>query len=66
MIETPNCWTRECKHYLGVRQPDNTEMSEMVYCLAYPEGIPDDIAYGSDKHLEVRTDQHNNIVYEKE
>ena len=65
MLETPNCHKRNCAHYLGVKQSDGTEMSEVNYCLAYPEGIPDEIAYDDNLHLEVREDQDNNIVYEE-
>lgn len=66
MIAEPNCYKRKCKHFLGVIQPDGTEMTEKVYCKAYPNGIPSEIAYGNDKHLTIRTDQKNNYVFEKE
>lgn len=66
MILPPNCWDRNCKHYQGIMQPNDTEMTEKPYCRAYPEGIPNDIAYGDDKHLEVREDQKNAIIYEEE
>ena len=66
MIYPPNCYNRECKHYLGVSKPDGTEMSERPYCAAYLDGIPEEIAYGSAKHLTVRSDQDNEIVFEKE
>jgi len=66
MIAPPNCFKRECKHYLGVSQPDGTELTEVVVCEAYPNGIPNDIAYGDDKHTEVRDDQDNEVVFEKE
>lgn len=32
---------------------------------AYPDGIPSDIAYGPDQHLEVRSDQNNKIIFKK-
>ena len=68
MIGTPKCYTRECRHFIGVRQPegDGVEIGEYVYCAAFPEGIPDDIAYGDNKHLEPVPDQGNNIAYERE
>lgn len=66
MLQVPNCFNRGCKHYLGVTQPDGTERTERSICRAYPEGIPDDIAYGDDKHLTVRPDQNNTTVFEKE
>lgn len=66
MIQEPNCHKRGCKHYLGVAQPNNEEKGERPVCSAYPDGIPEDIAYGSDKHLEVRKDQTGNYVYEND
>ena len=66
MIKEPNCFIRNCKHFKGVIQPDGTELTEKSYCAAYPNGIPDDIAYGKDKHLKVRDDQDNDIIFEKE
>jgi len=65
MIETPKCYLRKCKHFLGIKQDKNKEITERPYCEAYPDGIPDDIAYGNDKHLEIRKDQKNDIVFEK-
>jgi hypothetical protein len=66
MIDEAKCFTRRCKHYIGVFQPDGTEMTERHVCAAFPERIPDEIAYGNDKHLNVRSDQKNNIVFEEE
>ncbi len=66
MIAESNCSKRECKHYLGVRQPDGTESEEFHYCLAYPNGIPERIAYNKKEHLTVQPDQETEIVYEKE
>lgn len=51
MLDTPNCFTRHCKHFLGVLQPDGTEATEVTYCEAFPKGIPSEIAYGANKHL---------------
>ena len=65
MLAEPKCWTRKCKFYLGVIQPDGTEMTETNACKAYPDGIPFDIAYGDDEHLKKRTDQTNNITYKR-
>jgi len=65
MIAPPKCYDRNCKHYLGVDQPDGTEMTERVICEAYPEGIPGEIAYGTYPHLKVREDQDNEIVFEE-
>jgi len=65
MLETPKCWTRKCKHFLGVLQPDGTEENEWVYCKAFPEGIPEEIAYGDNPHAVTFPGQKNKIVYEK-
>lgn len=64
MITTSNCCTRRCTHYLGI-DSDGVEINERHYCEAYPKGIPSEIAFGQDKHLKVRADQKNEIVYEK-
>jgi hypothetical protein len=66
MLVAPECYIRKCKNYLGVLQPDGTEMTETNYCSAYPESIPADIAYGKDKHLKVRDDQDNKFVFEED
>lgn len=65
MIKPPICFNRKCVWYLGIIQPDGTELSETYACVAYPSGIPDEIILGDDLHLEVRDDQDNNIVYEE-
>lgn len=65
MIIEPKCFIRNCKHYIGVFQPDGTEMSERNVCKAYPKGIPVDISYGNDKHLEIRPDQDNTTIFEE-
>lgn len=64
MLLEPECFKRQCKNYTGVIQPDGTEMTETNACKAYPAGIPADIAYGTDKHLRVRSDQGNRIIFE--
>lgn len=51
MLAEPNCSKRKCKHFAGVAQPDGTESSERVVCRAFPDKIPDDIAYGDNLHL---------------
>jgi hypothetical protein len=65
MIGTPKCYERGCVHFLGVDQPDGTEMTERVICEAYPNGIPVEIAYGNDSHLELRGDEENPVAFEK-
>jgi len=65
MILESTCSKRKCIHYIGISQPDGTEISERPICEAYPNGIPDDITLGDDLHSEVRDDQDNEIVFEK-
>jgi len=65
MLAQPKCSIRDCKHFSGIKQPDGTEEGgEFVYCPAFPDGIPDDIAYGEDKHTEVHKDQVGTLTYE--
>lgn len=66
MLLTSNCFKRECKHFIGVEQPDGTELTERVICSAFPKAIPEDIAYGNNEHLVPLKDQKNDIVFEKE
>ncbi len=66
MIGEPNCYKRKCKWLRGVIQPEGTEKDESPSCKAFPEGIPDEIAYGDNKHLAPIKGQKNDIVYEKE
>lgn len=66
MIEKPNCYKRKCKHFLGVKLNGKDEITERNYCLAFPNRIPDEVAYGNDLHLKSLPNQKNNITYEKE
>jgi hypothetical protein len=50
----PDCL--KCKHFHYA----TTDHS----CDAYPHGIPEDIYIKGEKHLEVRSDQIGNLVYE--
>lgn len=61
MIVEPNCSKRNCIHFQGVKGDSETE--QFVYCKAFPNGIPFDIAYGNDKHLKPTKDQKNKIVF---
>lgn len=65
MLQEPKCWTRKCKHYLGVIQPDGTEMTETNYCKAFPESIPNEIAYGDNDHTKPFPGD-NGIQFEEE
>ena len=51
MITEPRCYIRGCKHFIGVSQPDGTEKSEVLVCKAFPNGIPNPIAYGTENHI---------------
>lgn len=65
MLRESDCAIRHCKHYLGIVQPDGTEMTEKHYCRAFPDGIPSEISYGGIKHVTKHPKQENDIVYEK-
>jgi hypothetical protein len=51
MLFEPECRKRRCKHFVGVKQDDEREVLERVVCKAFPDGIPDEIAYGENLHL---------------
>jgi len=58
MLTPPQCYLRRCKHYQGVRHlREADESTEVNYCPAFPEGIPNDIAYGANLHTEPHADQ---------
>lgn len=63
MLAEPSCWARRCKHFIGVQEEE--EENQKVVCKAFPDGIPDEIAYGNNKHLTPLPRQTNNIVYER-
>lgn len=66
-LKTPRCYERRCKHFLGVRNPTpDDESGERVFCHAFEESIPDEIAYGDNLHLKPLPRQGNDIVYERE
>lgn len=65
MLMEPNCSIRGCKHLKGVKQPDGTEATEFVYCEAFPDGIPDEIAYGDNTHTSPYPGDHG-IQFEAE
>ena len=65
MLIEPNCNKRHCKHFIGADQPNGTEASERVVCKAFPRGIPDNIAYGENLHLEP-VEGDNGIQFEVE
>ncbi len=49
MLMEPQCSIRKCKHFQGVS--DDDEPNQVPTCAAFPKGIPDEIAYGNNKHL---------------
>jgi len=65
MLAEPRCFTRKCKHFLGATQGKDVELGEWVNCKAFPDGIPTEIAYGDNLHLEPFPGDHG-IQYEKE
>ncbi len=50
MLVEPKCFSRECNNFLGAS--GRKEIAQIVVCRAFPEGIPDEIAYGDVLHLE--------------
>jgi len=66
VLVEPRCFTRRCKHFIGIYQPNETEEEEKVVCKAFPGGIPVAIAYGDEDHMEPIEGQKNSIVYEEE
>ena len=65
MIIEPKCSIRKCIYMQGVIQPDGTELSEVACCLAFPMGIPQDIAHGDDKHTEIIEGQVGDYIFTK-
>ena len=66
MLSEPNCSERRCIHFIGITQKDGTEMTEVAVCFAFPEGIPDEIAYGDNLHDKVIEGQTGEFVFEGE
>ena len=61
MIKEPRCRQRGCKFFIGVKGED--EKDQRVVCDAFPEAIPNEIAYGNNLHLDKFTGDHG-IQYE--
>lgn len=71
MLDESKCQKRKCVHYLGVKNDAkendfaNPEVGERHVCVAFPDGIPNKIAFGNDLHTKpVKGD--NGIQYERE
>ena len=65
MLGPCKCYDRKCIYYQGIKQPDETEMTETDYCDAFPDGIPYEIVSGKNLHSEPLPGQNNDIVYVK-
>ena len=50
MLIEPNCHKRRCVHFRGA-ESDGDEITDRVFCAAFPEEIPNEIAYGDNLHL---------------
>ena len=64
MLAQSWCSKRGCIHYLGVKQDQESEMGERNICKAYPDGIPDEIAYGEFPHDEVYPGQNGDFIFQ--
>ena len=64
MLLEPRCSVRKCRHLTGAYQSDDTEMTERPACAAFPQGIPEEIAYGNNPHTKPYPGDHG-IQYEK-
>jgi len=51
MLPPSECQKRNCKHLGGFINEGEEEGMERVVCKAFPKGIPDEIAFGNNKHL---------------
>ena len=65
MLATAKCYIRHCRFYRGIIQPSGDELSETNACVAFPDGIPSDIAYGDNPHDKPVDGQGNVVVFEK-
>ena len=63
MLQEPICYTRQCKYFIGVKQDNEEEETERVVCKAFPDGIPNEIAYGNNLHAKPLLSQGNNLVF---
>jgi len=64
VLETPHCYIRKCKHFKGIKDK-GSELSQVVYCDAFPDGIPSEISYGKVLHFDAYAGD-NGIQFEKE
>ena len=65
-IGEPNCHKRKCVYYMWMKGfIEEERISARHICAAFPDGIPDIISYGDEKHLKFLKNQGNGIVYER-
>ena len=62
LLAISNCQERGCKHYDNVLALD--DVNHVHICKAFPNGIPNEIAFGNNLHTEPYLGQENDIVYE--
>ncbi len=62
MINEPKCRARSCKHYRGIVGEE--DQGQRPICAAFPDGIPDEIAYGNNLHLSPVAGDRG-LMYEK-
>jgi hypothetical protein len=65
-IDGTHCYKNKCRWFMGVIQPDGTEMTERLMCPAFPEGIPNEITTGDNQHTEVYEGQSGHFLFEPE
>lgn len=56
MIAEPRCSERMCVHFRGVKGTE--EEDQRVVCDAFPNGIPEEIAYGKNLHTKPVSGDH--------
>lgn len=62
-LPVSKCNSRLCKYYRGTR---SLEIGNVVhYCNAFRNGIPDEISYGDNKHMDLLPNQEDPITYRK-
>ena len=65
-LAPPQCFLRRCRHLQGVKVlvEDSVDPRDMiVVCPAFPDGFPDAIAYGRNRHLTRNPRQVGDIVF---
>jgi hypothetical protein len=54
-----------CRHLIEIKQPDGAKETAVYYCEGFPDGIPDEIAFGDNEHSKPLPNQGNDTVYER-